>query len=75
MILVKELKSWGYYHQVGLGIDDPPTFKSLSTSIKDLGHEGRMIDIFKTFAIYKIFGVGWELVCFWPWWVWMGMSV
>jgi len=35
------------YHQVGLGMDDPPKFKSLSTIIKELGHVGRTIDIFK----------------------------
>eukprot|EP00588_Corethron_pennatum_P010073 CAMPEP_0194271106 /NCGR_PEP_ID=MMETSP0169-20130528/4976_1 /TAXON_ID=218684 /ORGANISM="Corethron pennatum, Strain L29A3" /LENGTH=332 /DNA_ID=CAMNT_0039013383 /DNA_START=153 /DNA_END=1148 /DNA_ORIENTATION=+ len=40
-------KAGVHYHQVGLGIDDPPKFKSLSTIVKELGHEGRTIDIFK----------------------------
>ena len=40
-------KAGVHYHQVGLGEDSPPKFKQLSTIIKDLGHEGRTIDIFK----------------------------
>ena len=35
------------YHQVGVGIDKPPKFKSINTLVKELGHENRVIDIFK----------------------------
>ena len=42
------IKAGVHYHQVGIGGDKPPKFKSLSTAVKDLGHEGRIIDIFKT---------------------------
>jgi len=35
------------YHQYGVGLDDPPRFKSIKTIVKELGHEGRIIDIFK----------------------------
>lgn len=35
------------YHQVGLGLDDPPKFKSLKTIVEKLGHVNRTIDIFK----------------------------
>lgn len=40
-------KAGVHYHRVGLGGDHPPKFNSLSTVVKDLGHEGRTIDIFK----------------------------
>jgi len=35
------------YHRVGVGIDNPPRFKSILTLVKELGHENRVIDIFK----------------------------
>ena len=35
------------YHQVGVGIDNPPRFKSIKTLVKELGHENRIIDVFK----------------------------
>ena len=35
------------YHQVGVGLDDPPKFKSLKTIVEELGHVNRTIDIFK----------------------------
>ena len=35
------------YHRVGVGLDDPPKFKSIRTLVKELGHENRVIDIFK----------------------------
>mmetsp|Transcript_17196 Transcript_17196/g.24447 ORF Transcript_17196/g.24447 Transcript_17196/m.24447 type:complete len:355 (-) Transcript_17196:31-1095(-) len=36
------------YHQYGLGAkDDPPEFKSLSTIVQELGHQDRIIEIFK----------------------------
>jgi len=41
------VKAGVHYHRVGLGGDNPPKFKSLSTVIQELGHEGRTIDIFK----------------------------
>ena len=34
------------YHQVGVGIDNPPRFKSIKTLVKELGHENRIIDKF-----------------------------
>ena len=34
-------------HQVGVGLDDPPKFKSLKTIVEELGHVNRTIDIFK----------------------------
>uniref|UniRef100_A0A7S2RBX2 Methyltransferase domain-containing protein n=1 Tax=Eucampia antarctica TaxID=49252 RepID=A0A7S2RBX2_9STRA len=40
-------KAGVHYHQVGLGMDIPPRYKSLSTIVKSLGHEGRIVDIFK----------------------------
>ena len=36
-----------HYHQIALGMDQPPKYKSLSAVVKELGHEGRTIDIFK----------------------------
>ena len=36
-----------HYHQVGVGQDAPPQFKSVSTIVQELGHGGRVIDIFK----------------------------
>ena len=35
------------YHQVGVGLDDPPRFKSLKTIVEELGHVNRTVDIFK----------------------------
>lgn len=35
------------YHQVGMGLDNPPKFKSLQTIVNELGHNNRTIDIFK----------------------------
>ena len=35
------------YHQYGLGLDQPPKYKSLQTVVKEQGHENRVIDIFK----------------------------
>jgi len=35
------------YHRVGVGIDAPPKHKSILTLVKELGHENRVIDIFK----------------------------
>jgi len=35
------------YHQYGLSTTDGGAFRSLSTIIRELGHEGRTIDIFK----------------------------
>eukprot|EP00985_Skeletonema_marinoi_P019046 scaffold10804_cov129-Skeletonema_marinoi.AAC.1 len=35
------------YHQIGLGSDDPPRFKSLKTVVNELGHNNRTVDIFK----------------------------
>ena len=35
------------YHQIGLGNDESPEFKSLRTIVKELGHENRIIDLFK----------------------------
>lgn len=35
------------YHQYGLGLEQPPKFKSLQSIVKELGHEKRTIDIFK----------------------------
>jgi len=35
------------YHQIGLGEDNPPQFKSLKTVVNELGHNNRTIDIFK----------------------------
>ena len=47
-LLVRRQKKVGvYYHQIALGMDQPPKYKSLSAVVKDLGHEGRKIDIFK----------------------------
>jgi len=40
-------KAGVHYHQVGFGLDEPPKYKSLQTIVKELGHEGRTIDIFK----------------------------
>jgi len=40
-------KAGVHYHQVGLGLDQPPKYKSLSTIVNELGHEGRTVDIFK----------------------------
>jgi len=54
-------KAGVHYHQVGLGSDSPPKFKSLSTIIKELGHEGRTIDIFKI----DCEGCEWETAAKW----------
>ncbi len=35
------------YHQVGMGVDNPPKFKSLKTIVNELGHNNRTVDIFK----------------------------
>mmetsp|Transcript_2170 Transcript_2170/g.3655 ORF Transcript_2170/g.3655 Transcript_2170/m.3655 type:complete len:346 (-) Transcript_2170:210-1247(-) len=35
------------YHQVGVGLDEPPKFKSLKTIVEELGHVNRTVDIFK----------------------------
>ena len=35
------------YHQIGLGTDNPPKFKSLKTVVEELGHNNRTVDIFK----------------------------
>ena len=43
----KEAGDYITYHQVGVGKDQPPRFKSVKTLVKELGHENRVIDIFK----------------------------
>jgi len=35
------------YHQVGMGADNPPKFKSLKTIVNELGHNNKTVDIFK----------------------------
>ena len=35
------------YHQIGLGADEPPKYKSLKTVVNELGHNNRTVDIFK----------------------------
>lgn len=49
------------YHQYGVGKDDPPKFKSIKTIVKELGHEGRIIDIFKI----DCEGCEWETASHW----------
>jgi len=49
------------YHQVGVGIDKPPKFKSINTLVKELGHENRVIDIFKI----DCEGCEWETAHYW----------
>lgn len=34
-------------YQIGLGADQPPTYKSLKTLVNELGHNKRTVDIFK----------------------------
>jgi len=36
-----------HYHKTFLGSDKPPKYKSLATVVKELGHQGRTVDIFK----------------------------
>lgn len=49
------------FHQVGIGSDKPPKFKSLQTIVSELGHEGRTIDIFKI----DCEGCEWETFASW----------
>lgn len=42
-----ENKSAVIYHQIGLGADEPPKYKSLKTVVNELGHNNRTVDIFK----------------------------